>query len=349
MEKNYDLKSINGVEIFSVGKWNGDNYTLEDLNEMVRAFNDNKKGVRPYIKLGHDSKQKLIQSDGMPAAGWIDKIYVSGNKLVADFVDIPSKIYDLIKTKAYRKVSSEIFWNIKIGEKIYKRMLAAVALLGADTPGVMNLNDILAQYNNKETYEKIGLGEELDLKLFDLTNPMEGDFMEKTEKEIKLELELQKQKEETAKLEAEKKEFSKKQEDAEKELSDLKQYKKDAEEREAKLLAEREQAEVEKFFTQLVADGHATPAMKEHVMELCGPEKKEYTKEKLSKQDTIKEMLKLFKAGKDVNLEENSSKADQEKKQFADEMDKKAKAYMEDKKCSYGEAMKAVMKEKNKK
>ena len=149
-----------GVEIFSVGNWNGDDYTIEDLNTMVAAFEETKQGAQPFLKLGHDPKQKLIQADGLPAAGWIERIYVRGNKLFADFTDIPKKVYDLIQAKAYKKVSSEIFWNIKVGEKTYKRMLAAVALLGADTPGVMNLNDILAMYSNEG---KIGE----NLKIYD--------------------------------------------------------------------------------------------------------------------------------------------------------------------------------------
>ena len=95
-----DLKQIKGVEIFSTGKWNGDNYTREDLEEMVLAFEETKAGARPYIKLGHDAKQKLLQADGMPAAGWIDRVYIKGEKLMADFVDIPGKIYALIEKKA---------------------------------------------------------------------------------------------------------------------------------------------------------------------------------------------------------------------------------------------------------
>lgn len=86
---------IQGVEIFSVGNWNGDDYTHDDLYEMVRAFDDNKVGARPHLKLGHDDKQELIQRDGMPAAGWIEKLYVVGDKLVADFSDIPKKIFEL--------------------------------------------------------------------------------------------------------------------------------------------------------------------------------------------------------------------------------------------------------------
>jgi hypothetical protein len=333
-----ELKSLNGVEIFSIGKWNGDEYTHEDLNEMVIAFEENKQGARPYLKLGHDSKQKLLQSDGMPAAGWVNKIYVHGNKLLADFVDIPGKIYALIESRAYRKVSSEIFWNITVGNKKYKRMLAAVALIGADTPGVMNLNDILAMYKSLENnYEKLGTGDVFDLKFYKET------IMPKTENEIKLELELAQQKEKAEKLQAEKKDFTAKQELAEKELADLKEFKKQAEIKEAQLVAEKELAENEKFYTELLSEKIATPAMKEHIMELLGPDKKEYTANKLSKKDTIKEILKLSETSKSVNFANNSQTGDKGNDKDA-EMEKQVQQYMKDNKCNYSQAAKACMK-----
>lgn len=345
-----ETHKIQGVEIFSVGKWNGDEYTREHLIEMVQAFEETKSGVRPYVKLGHDSKQSLLQEDGLPAAGWVEKIYIKGDKLVADFVDIPRKVYDLIKSKAYRKVSSEIFWNITIGEKTYKKMLCAVALLGADTPGVMNLSDILAMYNLKKSYEKLGAGEELELKLFDLEENNKKEFinMQKTEAELKLEQELAEQKAASEKVEAELKQFKVKQDEVAKENEDLKKFKAEALEKEALLVAEKEAAQTEQFYTELISEGLATPAMKEYIVDLCGHEKKEYTSKKLSKKDMIKELLKLYKAGKDVNLDEGSSKGDNEKKDFANDMDKKAKEYMEKNKCTYSQAMKAVMKDSKK-
>lgn len=347
-----DTHKIQGVEIFSTGKWNGDEYTREHLLEMVQAFEETKSGARPYVKLGHDSKQKLLQEDGLPAAGWVEKIYIKGDKLVADFVDIPRKVYDLIKSKAYRKVSSEIFWNITIGEKTYKKMLSAVALLGADTPGVMNLSDILAMYNLKKSYEKLGAGEELELNLFDSqeNNKKEFSKMSKTEAELKLEQELLEQKINSEKTEAELKEFKLKDETAQaaieaaiKENEELKKFKAEALVEKAKLEEEKELAENEKYFTELVAEGLATPAMKEYVMAAIGPEKKEYTAKKLlNKKDVLKESLKLFKAGKDVNLDEGSGKGKEEKKDFAKDTEEKIQAYMKESKCTYGQAVKAL-------
>ena len=191
--------NIPGVEIFSVGTWNGDEYSIEDLQGMVQAFEKHKTTVRPFLKLGHDEDQTLLQKDGYPAAGWIDRLYIAGEKLVADFSSIPKTIYQLITNKAYRNVSSEIYCNVNIGEESHKYMLGAVALLGADTPGVMNLSDILGMYTKMKSD---------DIRIYNLTAPFGGatkeSVMGKTEAELKLE----------AEMEAIKKDFSKSQEEA---------------------------------------------------------------------------------------------------------------------------------------
>lgn len=139
--------SINGLEIFAVGKWNGDSYTQKDLEAMVASFD--KVGFAPPLKLGHTEDQKFLQKDGLPAAGWVDRIYVKGDKLLADVSRIPKKVYALLKNGAYRHVSSEIYWNLKRGDSVFSRVLKAVALLGVETPAVSGLSPIdamLSQY-----------------------------------------------------------------------------------------------------------------------------------------------------------------------------------------------------------
>ncbi len=355
-------QSIKAVEIFSVGDWNGDEYSIDDLHVMAKAFAENKTNLRPYLKIGHDKDQKVLKdmlpAEGMPAAGWVDNIYVIGEKLLADFSDIPDKIYGLIKSKAYRKVSSEIFWNIKIGEKIYKRMLGAVALLGAETPGVMNLNDILALYKKQEgTYEKLSIDNVAEFKLGEEPKNKKGDNMPevKTENEIKLEYSLsQKDVELKAKQDAlaaaEEAKLA-----ADKENADLKKFKADAELREAKLAADAETAKLAQFVSEMKAEKLCTPSMEPLMNELLGPDKKEYSikvqdkEQKMSKTEVVKELLKLFKVAKEVNFAESSSSGDKGDASNTKEMDKKAKDYMkENPKASYGQALKAVLKENKK-
>ena len=128
------LFSIDGVEVFAPGKWNGENYTLKDLSDMVDA--QEKVGFNVPLKAGH------AEEEGAPALGWVKNLRVIGNKLVADFRDIPSKIYEVIKSHGWDSVSSEIFWNLERDGKIYRRVLKAVALLGIEIPAVAGLKPL---------------------------------------------------------------------------------------------------------------------------------------------------------------------------------------------------------------
>ncbi len=352
-QSDVTLKNIKNVEVFSVGEWNGDDFTIDNLKDMVRAFEDNKIGVRPYIKLGHDEKQTILQKDGLPSAGWVDRLWINGNKLMADFVDIPKKVYDLIIRKAYRKVSGEVFFNVKIGEKKYSRMLAGVALLGSDLPGVMNLNDILSLYSiTEENYEKISVFTNDKFEFEPSSSEQKkGKVMEKTPLEEKLEQEITK-KDFTLKEQAEKLEAAEKAaKESESVLAELKEFKAKAEKEKQELLAKVESERVEKFVTSLQTDKLCSAAMKPLVIDLLGETKKEYSVQdkKLTKEELVKELFKMFKAASEVNFEESSEDS---KKTFAknnaDEIDKKAKEYMKENKCSYGVAMKALMKEEKK-
>lgn len=138
------FQSINSVEIFAAGKWNGDTYTESDLDLLVKAFEETKDKLKPYLKLGHGDEQGILKADELPAAGYVANVYRMGKKLLADFVNVPEKVFQLIKNRAYSKVSSEIFQNIKINDKKYQWALKAVALLGGETPAVHDLDEILA-------------------------------------------------------------------------------------------------------------------------------------------------------------------------------------------------------------
>ena len=325
--------NIPGVEIFSVGTWNGDEYSIEDLQGMVQAFEKHKTTVRPFLKLGHDEDQTLLQKDGYPAAGWIDRLYIAGEKLVADFSSIPKTIYQLITNKAYRNVSSEIYCNVNIGEESHKYMLGAVALLGADTPGVMNLSDILGMYTKMKSD---------DIRIYNLTAPFGGatkeSVMGKTEAELKLE----------AEMEAIKKDFSKSQEEAkakDAELIALRAEKELFAKKEKELQDKATEAKVELFTTDLVTQKLSSVAMKPYVVALLSQEVKEYSfgEKKLSREEVITEMLKLFKAHAEVNFVESSSVGVDDKKNSDKETDDKIKAYAAEKKISYGQAAKFII------
>lgn len=362
-----DLKEIKGVEIFSSGTWNGDTYTNDDLDQMVKAFNDNRGRFRPYLKLGHNEEQTLVQSDGLPAAGWIGNVYRVGEKLFADFVDIPNKIYELIENRAYRKVSCEIYWNVDIDGQNYPYLLSAVALLGADTPAVMNLADILSMYGLKDDDpSKIKIYSDhqkpCNVKRYSIGNinfeaadnqRREGQEMPtKTEAELRLEAELAEQATKAQAIEAELAKFKADAEAKEAEMKTLREDKERLEKQALDAELKRQETERDAFVNSMVTEKVITPAMKPYVLALIGEQKAEYSialaegqeAKKYSKNDLVKEILKLHSA-KDVNVEESSSEGQKDEGNTEDKIREKIEEYMKENKCSFTQAYKAVTKQ----
>lgn len=301
-----DLKSLKGIEIFAVGKWNNDNYTLADLKEMEKNFPKLKGTLQPFVKLGHDSSQKLLQKDGFPAAGWIDNVYVQGEKLFADIVDMPKKIYELIKNKAYKRVSSEIYWNLKDQSgQVYKRVLKAIALLGGDTPAVGSLADVQALYTKRYVGEVTADA----IKVYDEKNT-EG---EKNMDELKV-------------LEAKNAELTKKLEASEKKFSDLEASNKELEKKFSEFEFETRKKEIVSKVDGLIESKKVLPAQKEFAIDSLMNEVKSYTDIDESP------LLKMFEANAEVvdtdeKSEEGEKKEEEKKEEKVAENIQKAENY----------------------
>ena len=156
--QTYELKD---VEVFGIGEWKGQKITDEDIDDIVNGTNEIIDKLKPKVKLGHDDKQVLLQRTGYPAGGWITKLKRSGDKILVDIKEVPKVLYQLIKNGAYKRISSEILsgYTEPSTKKIYKKVLSAIAFLGADLPAVTNLKDIAALYDADENanliiYEK---------------------------------------------------------------------------------------------------------------------------------------------------------------------------------------------------
>ena len=202
-KETHDLQD---QEIFSVGKWNGDEYTEKDLDDMVKNFNELKDEVKPPLKLGHTNKRV---GDGAPALGWVTNLKRLGNKLVADFKQVPELVYKAITGGGYKRISAEIYWNYK---QKYNRVLAGVALLGADIPAVTNLQDLAAFYGeNQEVREyifELEKGAIMDIDA--LKKSYEEDVKIAQAAQVQAEEEVKKYQTRIAKMEAEKAEEQKK-------------------------------------------------------------------------------------------------------------------------------------------
>lgn len=357
-EKYGYLHSLQGVEIFSSGTWNGDVYQDDDLDQMVRAFNETRQTFRPPVKLGHTDNQTLLQQDGLPAAGWIGKIYRKGKKLLADLVDIPDKIYALLQNKAYAQVSCEIIWNANINGQKYPYLLSAIALLGADLPAVTNLDTILSMYRNlfddgQKKYYSFNQDGSMIESSNDLKDMRDG-VMGKTDTEIKLEYELDA---ERKKLSAKEEELKKIQTDLANKEATVKEFsaKFDAIENELKA-SRRSYAEIkiEKEMTELLSEKLISPSMKPYIAGLLkdaesGVEPKQYVikinekEEKISRFELVKRLLKLHSDISSVNFTENSEDHKVRNERDEKALDLKIQKYANEHKVSYSEAYKAVM------
>ncbi len=338
--KTYKIK---GVEVFSAGTWNKDPYTVNDLHGMVQSFNSLKEGWRPFLKLGHDDKQKIVKSSGLPAVGWVENMYVQGEKLYADMDNIPEKVFKLIKSKAYRKVSCEIYYDLDVLGIKYPMVVGAIALLGAEQPGVMNLTDILSNYSFIN-FSKGGVFEAIEkqdtFKQYAINFESQEDEMSEA-----LETELAEQKKSYAlaqeSLTAKDTELATKAKEMEVLAEQLKTFQAAAE----KAQLEATAARLSKFMTELESAKLVTPAMKDMVQELMSDKKEFSVKDKtLSKEELITNILTLANEAAKINFDEKSradfKKEDKEKDLFA-----KIEKYQADNKCTYAQACKAVMKD----
>jgi hypothetical protein len=148
--------TLDNVEVFSVGTWNGDPYSEHDLDQMVSAFHELRSSWEPAAKAGHEDGQEkdgmMSRLFGVPALGYVDQLARKGGKLIARFKDMPRRFAGLVKAGTYKKISSEVYWNYKnpATGKVYPRVLKAVAFLGADVPAVTNLKEIEALFSVKD-------------------------------------------------------------------------------------------------------------------------------------------------------------------------------------------------------
>lgn len=140
------------AEVFAVGRWNGMDFTLEDLMQIANAFHALGDNHRIPVKLGHNDSQPM--TDGHPALGWVSDVWVNrqSEKLIVRFSDMPEVVYNAVQAKLYRNVSIELDVGVEHKGKYYPFVLSGVALLGADIPAVNTLADLTA-YMERGSFE----------------------------------------------------------------------------------------------------------------------------------------------------------------------------------------------------
>lgn len=154
--------TIPSVELVKVGIWaasQGDGtVTAEDIAAMAAAYRNPMADKIP-LKIGHtdprfqDARGNVpADHDGNPAYGWVENVRASsdGQTLLGDFVGVPPKLAEAMPS-ALRNRSVEFMPGKRLGGKVYRAVLTAVALLGAAAPAVKGLADVLALYSQGST------------------------------------------------------------------------------------------------------------------------------------------------------------------------------------------------------
>lgn len=162
--------TVRDVELLEGGEHQGEDYGDNDLDDIVANWNRNQGLIDAPAVIGHEEFQPLTQhadfhghefkglgkdgfNTGSPAIGWLANVRlgVRPNRIgrprkvvLADMHHVHPAIADLIRRKAYRKISPE-FWDtppegaIKGSKGIFLRR---VAILGGETPQIKTLNDL---------------------------------------------------------------------------------------------------------------------------------------------------------------------------------------------------------------
>jgi len=358
-KKELETCELKDIEIFSAGTWNGDIYTEQDIESLVSAFEKTKEKVKPFLKLGHNNSQELLESDGLPAAGWISGLRKVGEKLVADFIGVPKAIYELITAGAYRTVSSEIYWNFGLDGEKYPYLLKAVALLGADIPAVSNLKDIMSLYAKGEpalAYDATGI----EVKTYEVKIT--------EDKEMEKELEMLREKlanseklfaDEKAAYAIEKEGLTKSFEEMKGKCDEMKlkcddlTMKCDEWGKKYSIIAEEKRtSEINNKIDELISAKKVLPAQKEALFALLKniPKEAKYTAD--GKEESLDELVvKFAEAYQPVSLPEKpeANGKQPEKKEFNsadDELHCAINKYMADNKVSYTKAYEAITRER---
>lgn len=141
--------TIKGVEIFRTGIWKGRTFTETDLDDMVTNYREFRNTwFQPAVKDGHHFEP------GKPALGYLDNVRRVGRKLISDLVELPVKVYEMIRDKRYDRVSAEIAPNLQKNGKMYKYVLSALAILGPEVPEVTGLRPLRDCFSNETNIEQ---------------------------------------------------------------------------------------------------------------------------------------------------------------------------------------------------
>lgn len=153
------LHVVPGVRLFGTGEVRGDRWDEGDVDAIVRNGKLLSEYLKPTVVIGHEEEQPLVEgmpptwvdNTGQPAFGVIRNLRKEpGPFPVGDLCDVPDWLFWLIRNKAYRTVSAEVYpadsppegLPPELQDKIQGPVLRRVSLLGGEIPQWKTLRDM---------------------------------------------------------------------------------------------------------------------------------------------------------------------------------------------------------------
>jgi len=150
-----ETKTVEGVEIFASGSWTDSQgeereWTEQDLDKLLKNFRIDSEDHPIPVKVGHTDDTfnarvadelgippTLLVGDegqGAPRLGRILELRKDGDRILADFTDVPEPITNMIEAGMFNAVSVEI--DMPDDDDPH---LSGVAILGAELPAISSL------------------------------------------------------------------------------------------------------------------------------------------------------------------------------------------------------------------
>jgi len=146
-----------GVEIFRAGRGaDGRTYTAADLQAMVDAHA--KTGFLPPIRHecgGADAACKVEMTEarksfGLPALGYVTRLYLRGDALMADLSNVPRRLAEAIRAHDFERVAVEIYspYVQELTGRKFSLVLKSISFVGA-VPALTDLDAVEGLYDEQ--------------------------------------------------------------------------------------------------------------------------------------------------------------------------------------------------------
>ncbi len=186
------------IPIFSIGKFNGQEFNKEDLAKVVENFREFQPAIQPVVKLGHSEEQLYLQILAKKYGFDVKKIKdLKGERLLgvgsvkdlefdeesgilfAEIDEVPDEFKDYINKTPNRRISPEFYRTNK------GFVLRAVSLV--DIPANKNLDKVVF-----EEYDEIKFNECITLTKLKEEIKMEEKVLKLEKEKMELEARLEK-------------------------------------------------------------------------------------------------------------------------------------------------------------